>query len=119
MTKAEIVDLISEKAGFSRREAAEILEVVLELIKNSVARGEDVKISGFGKFAVRDKRARRGRNPQTGQALEITARRVLTFKPSPILRDALNEPAPAEAAAQPPVGSAPPSFSHDPSNSFS
>ena len=66
-------------------------EKVLEIIKETLEKGEKIKISGFGNFVVRQKRARRGRNPQTGEEIEITARKVLTFKSSPILKQILNE----------------------------
>jgi integration host factor subunit alpha len=66
------------------------VETVFELIKDKLAQGEKVKISGFGNFVVKEKRSRRGRNPQTGEEISITARRVLTFKSSQVLRKALN-----------------------------
>ena len=91
MTKVDLIDAIYERVGFSKQESAKILEMMLEIMKERLERGETVKISGFGNFTVRDKRSRRGRNPQTGQEIEITARRVLRFKPSQVLRDAVNE----------------------------
>ena len=91
MTKAEIVEKIYEKIGFSKKESAELVELVFESMKNTLERGEKVKISGFGNFTVRNKRPRMGRNPQTGERIEISARRVLTFHPSPVLKDTLNE----------------------------
>lgn len=91
MTKAELVEAVYEKIGFSKKESSEIVELIFELMKNTLERGEKIKISGFGNFVVRDKRPRIGRNPQTGQEIEITARRVLTFKPSQILKMALNK----------------------------
>ena len=90
MVKADIVESVSEKIGIPRRESVEIVETVLEIIKQNLENGEQVKISGFGNFSVREKRPRRGRNPQTGEEIEITARRVLTFKPSQVLKKALN-----------------------------
>ncbi|MBI5875018.1 MAG: integration host factor subunit alpha [Deltaproteobacteria bacterium] len=90
MTKADIVEHIFEKVGFSKKDVIDVVELVFETIKNTAESGENVKISGFGNFMVRQKRARRGRNPQTGKDLTITARKVLTFKPSQILRDAVN-----------------------------
>ena len=90
MTKAEIVEHIYEKVGFSKKESAELVEKVFEIIKETLASGEKVKISGFGNFVVREKNSRIGRNPQTGQEITITARRVLTFKPSQVLKNALN-----------------------------
>ena len=91
MTKADIVENVYEKVGgFSKKEAAEIVETVFDTIKETLERGEKIKISGFGNFVVRDKNARAGRNPQTGEEIVISARRVLTFKPSQVLKNALN-----------------------------
>jgi len=95
MTKADLVETIYEKIGFSRKESAEIVDLVFDLMKETLESGQKIKISGFGNFLVRQKRSRKGRNPQTGSEIQITARRVLTFKPSQVLRKALNaEPAP-------------------------
>ena len=91
MTKADLVENIYEKVGLSKEESARIVELVLEIIKETLERDEKIKISGFGNFVVRQKRSRRGRNPQTGQEIEISARKVLTFKASPILKKILNE----------------------------
>ena len=91
MTKAEIVEQIYEKVGFSKKESAELVERVFDIIKDTLARGEKVKISGFGNFVVREKNARKGRNPQTGEEIQLEARRVLTFKPSLVLKTVLNE----------------------------
>lgn len=91
MTKADIVEAVYEKlGGFSKKESAEIVELVFETIKETLGRGEKIKISGFGNFVVRNKRERVGRNPQTGDEIKITARKVLTFKPSQVLKNALN-----------------------------
>ena len=90
MTKADIIESVYEKVGFSKKEAAEIVEMVFDTIKETLERGEKIKISGFGNFEVRDKRSRVGRNPQTGEVIEISARRVLTFKPSQVLKNVLN-----------------------------
>ena len=91
MTKADIVETVYEKVGgFSKKEAAEIVETVFDTVKETLEKGEKIKISGFGNFVVRDKNARAGRNPQTGQEITISARRVLTFKPSQVLKNALN-----------------------------
>ena len=88
MTKADIVENVYEKVGgFSKKEAAEIVETVFDTIKETLERGEKIKISGFGNFVVRDKNARAGRNTQTGQEITISARRVLTFKPSQVLKN--------------------------------
>ena len=95
MTKADIIEHVYEKVGgFSKKEAAEIVEVVFDTIKETLERGEKIKISGFGNFVVRDKNSRVGRNPQTGKEITISARRVLTFKPSQVLKNALNGEAP-------------------------
>lgn len=87
MTKADIVERIYKEAGFTKKEAAELVDLVFNTIKDTLSRGEKVKISGFGNFSIRDKATRVGRNPQTGQAMEISARRVLTFKPSQVLKE--------------------------------
>jgi len=91
MTKAEIIDAVYEKVGgFSKKEAAEIVEAVFDTMKDVLAEGEKIKISGFGNFVVRSKKERIGRNPQTGAPIPISARRVLTFKPSQVLKGVLN-----------------------------
>lgn len=87
MTKADIVERIYKEAGFTKKEAADLVDLVFNTIKDTLARGEKVKISGFGNFSIRDKAKRVGRNPQTGEAMEISARRVLTFKPSQVLKE--------------------------------
>ena len=87
MTKADIVDKVYKEANFSKKEAADLIDLVFKIIKDTLSKGEKVKISGFGNFSIRDKETRTGRNPQTGQAMDISARRVLTFKPSPILKE--------------------------------
>ena len=90
MTKADIVELIHERIGFSKKESSEIVETVFEIIKETLEKGDKIKIAGFGNFVVKGRSSRRGRNPQTGDEIEISARRVLTFKPSQILKNALN-----------------------------
>ena len=91
MTKAEIIDSVYEKiGGFSRKESAEVVDAVFSIMKDTLAGGDKVKISGFGNFVVRMKKQRVGRNPQTGQPIPISARRVLTFKPSQVLKTVLN-----------------------------
>ncbi len=90
MTKADIVEALYEKVGFSKKEAADLVEMVFDTLKDTLARGQKIKISGFGNFVVREKRSRVGRNPQTGQSIEISARRVLTFRPSQVLRSEVN-----------------------------
>lgn len=90
MTKADIVERIYEKVGFSKKEATDVVESVFEIIKGHLEKGEKVKISGFGNFAINTKRPRKGRNPQTGEEIVISGRRVLSFKPSPVLKKATN-----------------------------
>jgi integration host factor subunit alpha len=91
MTKVDIVESIYEKVGFSKKEVAKIVEYIFDIIKESLVKEDKIKISGFGNFVIRKKRSRRGRNPQTGNDIEITARRILTFKPSQVLKGALNK----------------------------
>ncbi|MBN1381920.1 MAG: integration host factor subunit alpha [Deltaproteobacteria bacterium] len=91
MTKIDIIQEVYEKLGFSKKDAARIVESVFDIMKENLARGEKIKISGFGNFAVKDKKSRRGRNPQTGDEIEISARKVLTFKSSQVLRKILND----------------------------
>lgn len=90
MTKADIIEAIYQKIGYSKKDAADLVELLFDTIKNTLAKGEKIKISGFGNFVVRDKKPRTGRNPQTGEAIKISARRVLTFKPSQVLRADVN-----------------------------
>ena len=90
MTKADIIEAVYETIGFSKKEAAEVVELVFDTMKDTLSSGEKIKISGFGNFVVRGKRSRVGRNPQTGDVITISERRVLTFKPSQVLKDALN-----------------------------
>src|SRR5678815_5091169 len=91
MTKADIIESVYEKVGgFSKKEAAEIVETVFNVVKETLERGEKIKISGFGNFVVRDKKDRMGRDPQRAVPILIPARRVLTFKPSQVLKNILN-----------------------------
>jgi integration host factor subunit alpha len=91
MTKADIIESIYEKVGgFSKKESAEIVEAVFDTMKETLRSGEKIKISGFGNFVVREKAKRMGRNPQTGTPIVIAERRVLTFKPSQVLKSSLN-----------------------------
>jgi integration host factor subunit alpha len=92
MTKVDIVESIYEKVGFSKKEVAKIVESVFDIIKQSLQQEDKIKISGFGNFVIRKKRARRGRNPQTGSDIEISSRRILTFKPSQVLKAGINHP---------------------------
>ena len=91
MTKADIVEIIHQKIGFGRKESTEIVEQVFEIIQETLESGEKVKLSGFGNFVVRQKRARRGRVPKTGQQIVISARKVVTFNSGNVLRKALNQ----------------------------
>ena len=91
MTKADIIENVYERVGgYSKKEAADIVEAVFDTLKTTLEAGEKIKLSGFGNFVVREKKARVGRNPQTGEEITISARRVLTFKPSQVLKNALN-----------------------------
>jgi len=90
MTKADIILNIHNRMGYSKKEAGRIVETVFDIMKEKLTDGEKIKISGFGNFDVREKNARKGRNPQTGEEITISPRRVLTFKSSQILRRALN-----------------------------
>ena len=80
LTKADLAETLSDKLGLDKRKAKKMVELFFEEIKNSLEQGEQVKISGFGKFELRDKTSRPGRNPKTGEGIHITARRVTTFK---------------------------------------
>ncbi len=90
MTKADIVERIYEKVGFSKKEATDVVESIFEIIKGHLEQGEKIKISGFGNFVLNSKRPRKGRNPQTGEEIVISGRRVLSFKPSPVLKKVIN-----------------------------
>ena len=90
MTKQEIVTTVYEKLGFSKRESSDFVEQFFKIVKQSLAQGENVKISGLGNFVVKEKQARRGRNPQTGEVIEIAKRRVLNFKLSQVLKNEIN-----------------------------
>ena len=91
MTKTDIMQNIHNRFGFSKKDSLEIVESVFDIMKENLALSENIKISGFGNFVVKEKKARKGRNPQTGEEIEISARKVLTFKPSQFLRKTLNE----------------------------
>lgn len=91
MTKADLVERVYDNVGFSKKEAADVVEAVFDTMKEALEQGEKIKLSGFGNFVIREKAARRGRNPQTNESITISPRRVLTFKPSQVLRAALNE----------------------------
>lgn len=91
MTKADIVEKIYEKVGFSKKESADLVELVFDLIKDTLEQGDKIKIAGFGNFIVKEKADRRGRNPQTGEEITISARKILTFKPSQVLKASINK----------------------------
>ncbi len=90
MTKADIVEIVFEKVGFSKKDISAVIEEIFESIKTTLEKGEKVKVSGFGNFNIRQKRARRGRNPQTGSEITIDQRRVMTFKASQLLKKSIN-----------------------------
>jgi integration host factor subunit alpha len=91
MRKADIANEVFDKLGISKKESADILEVILNSIKEVLKKGEMVKIAGFGNFVVRQKRARKGRNPKTGEEIGITPRRVVTFRPSQVIKKFVNQ----------------------------
>jgi integration host factor subunit alpha len=100
MTKADIAQVIYARiGGFSKKESIELVDLVFETMKETLGRGEKIKISGFGNFVLRDKRSRQGRNPQSGDPITITERRVLSFKASQILKNVLNAVAGGSATA--------------------
>ena len=90
LTKAQMVESVQNQIGLPRNRSSEIVETLLEIIKSTLASGEDVMVSGFGKFSVNEKNARRGRNPSTGEDMMLEARKVVTFKCSGKLRDKIN-----------------------------
>jgi integration host factor subunit alpha len=89
MTKADLAEKV-ECIGFSKKEAIYVVESVLGILKDTLEAGDDIKITGFGKFEIRKKSGRKGRNPQTGESIMISSRKVLTFKPSQVLKDYIN-----------------------------
>lgn len=90
LTKADLVQKVYQVHNLTKVQAADAVEAFLKISKTSLENGEDLLVSGFGKFNVKEKKSRRGRNPQTGDELILTARKVVTFKPSGILRDRIN-----------------------------
>jgi integration host factor subunit alpha len=90
LTKADIIQIVTKEAGLTKNKSGHVVEQVIEIIKRTLASGDDVLISGFGKFRVCDKAERRGRNPTTGEDLMLKPRRVVTFKCSGKLRDKCN-----------------------------
>ena len=93
LTKAELADLLFEQVGLNKREAKDMVDAFFDLISESLIKGEDVKLSSFGNFQVRMKKARPGRNPRTGEEVPIEARRVVTFHASGKLKDSVQAPA--------------------------
>lgn len=91
LTKARLVEQLNGSVGITKKEAGDLVDTVFDLMREALDEGDKVKISGFGNWVVRDKSARRGRNPQTNEPIVIARRRVLSFKPSQVLRAALNE----------------------------
>lgn len=90
MTREDLKDKVREDVGLTKQEASEIVEGVIETIRQSLTNGEEIILSGFGKFAVREKKQRTGRNPKTGKEHQISSRRVVSFKPSKVFKDSLN-----------------------------
>ena len=99
MTKAELADLLFEKVGLNKREAKDMVEAFFEEIRGALERGESVKLSGFGNFQLRDKPQRPGRNPKTGEMIPVSARRVVMFHPSHILKALVHEEHPVAVEA--------------------
>ena len=91
LTKADLIETVNKEIGFPKRQSQALIETLLEIIKSTLESGEDVLISGFGKFRVRDKKERRGRNPAKGGDMMLAPRRVVTFKCSGRLREKINE----------------------------
>ena len=91
LTKTNIVDQIQENIGYSRKRSSDLVENLIEIIKDTIGTGEDVLVSGFGKFCVKEKGSRKGRNPATGDDMMLEQRKVVTFKCSSVLRDKINK----------------------------
>ena len=90
LTKANIVDAVAEQTGYTKHQSLDTVEILLEIIKRTLESGEDVLVSGFGKFCIKEKHERRGRNPATGEDMMLEPRRVVTFNCSRKLRDRIN-----------------------------
>jgi len=90
LTKQDLIDSVYDKSDFQKQKSTSTIESLLEIFKHTLEAGEDVLISGFGKFCVKDKKERKGRNPQTASDMKLRARRVVTFKCSGVLRDRVN-----------------------------
>lgn len=91
MTKIDIVEKIHNELGFPKKESSDLLESVFSIMKDTLSSGESLMISGFGSFVVKQKNDRRGRNPQTGEAITIESRRILAYKVSSVLKNRINE----------------------------
>jgi len=91
VTKADIAERIQNKLGLTKKDSLDMLESVLSLMKETLESGEKIKVAGFGNFEIKQKKDRKGRNPQTSETITIEARRVLTFKPSTVLKQAINK----------------------------
>jgi len=91
LTKIKVINSISKKIGYTKDRSSEIVESLLELIKKALESGDDVLVSGFGKFCVKEKKQRKGRNPATGEDMMLRPRKVVTFKWSGMLRDKINQ----------------------------
>ncbi|CBJ81663.1 MULTISPECIES: integration host factor subunit alpha [Xenorhabdus] len=96
LTKAEMSENLFEKLGISKRDAKDLVEIFFEEVRHSLENGEQVKLSGFGNFDLRDKNQRPGRNPKTGEDIPITARRVVTFRPGQKLKNRVEKALPKE-----------------------
>lgn len=90
MTKADIAGKVQEKMDLNGKQASEVVDTVLEMVKEALAAGHDIKINGFGNFSLKDRAARKGKNPQTGEAITIAASRTAAFKPGKALKDSIN-----------------------------
>jgi len=90
LTKEDIITNVYNQVGLSKKQSRSVVETLLEIVKSRLEQGEDLLVSGFGKFVVKDKTARRGRNPQTTEDLQLRARRVVVFKTSGVLRNKMN-----------------------------
>lgn len=89
MTKQELIDIVSEKGGLTKKETGQMLDIILDTITETMKRGEKVSLVGFGTFEAKTRKAREGRNPATGETIQIEARTVPSFKPGRALKDAL------------------------------
>lgn len=87
LSKTDLIDKLQSQLGFSKKESSHIIDLVFNIMKDTLSKGEKIKISGFGNFTIRDKAERMGRNPQTGERMKIPSKRVLTFKPSDLLKE--------------------------------